>query len=66
MALEVEGGAFTNGRHVRGTGFLRDMEKYREAAILGYVVIRCTPQEIEDGSAFALVKRALLALGEQH
>ena len=43
VALEIEGGAFTHGRHVRGSGYLADLEKYSEAAILGWCVVRCTP-----------------------
>lgn len=59
VALEIEGGAWTSGRHTRGQGFLDDIEKYNEATILGYRVIRCTPADVESGAAFALVRRAL-------
>ena len=31
VALEVEGGIFTRGRHTRGKGFLNDMEEYNAA-----------------------------------
>ena len=62
IALEVEGGAWTKGRHTRGKGFLADIEKYNEAALMGYLVLRCTPQDLETGAAFALVKRALDSL----
>lgn len=43
VALEVEGGAWTGGRHTRGKGFLADIEKYNRAACLGWVLLRCTP-----------------------
>lgn len=59
LALEVEGGAWTNGRHTRGQGFTADMEKYNAAACLGYVVVRCVPADIESGAACELVKRAM-------
>lgn len=59
LALEIEGGAFTEGRHTRGQGFKDDIEKYNAAAIAGYVVIRCTPEDVTSGAAFALVRRAL-------
>lgn len=49
IALEVEGAVFTNGRHTRGSGFLRDIEKYNRAAVLGWRVFRCTPQTIHVG-----------------
>lgn len=59
VALEVEGGVWSMGRHLRSTGFLKDMEKYNEAAILGWCVLRCTPQDIETGKVFELLRRVL-------
>src|SRR5512135_1329961 len=35
LALEIEGGIWTEGRHTRGQGAMNDLEKYSEAAILG-------------------------------
>ena len=46
IALEVEGGVWTGGRHTSSAGFLRDMEKYNEAALNGWVVLRCTPKTL--------------------
>ena len=46
IALEVEGGIWTKGRHVRGTGFLKDMEKYNAATVLGWRVLRTTPTDL--------------------
>jgi hypothetical protein len=37
------------------------MEKYSEAAIRGWRVLRCTPQQVADGTALSLVERALEA-----
>lgn len=65
LALEIEGGVFAQGRHVRGTGFLADIEKYNELAIMGYVLIRCTPKDIETGAVFGLIQRALGSREEQ-
>jgi len=47
-AIEIEGGVFSKGRHTRGTGFINDMEKYNKAVELGWVVLRYTPQQIEE------------------
>ncbi len=58
LALEVEGGAFSQGRHARGTGFTEDCEKYSEAALAGWIVLRATTAMVEDGRALALVERA--------
>ena len=59
VALEVEGGSFVAGRHTRGSSFEADCEKYNEAALRGWTVLRVTPRMIEDGRAIALLKRAL-------
>lgn len=63
IAIEVEGGAFTQGRHVRGKGYLGDMEKYTEAAIAGWIVIRITPQQAHLLAGF--LKRAFEARAMQ-
>lgn len=57
--MEQEGGVFIRGRHSRGVGMVKDMEKYGEAAVLGWRVLRVTPQQVADGSALTLVERAL-------
>jgi len=59
IALEVEGGVWVKGRHTRPSGFLRDVEKYNLAAILGYRVLRCTPKEMNNGSVIALLQKAM-------
>lgn len=46
IALEVEGGVHTGGRHIRPKGFLGDMEKYNAAAVLGWRVLRCVPDQL--------------------
>ena len=54
VAMEVEGGAWTYGRHNRAGGFLKDMEKYTEAAILGWRVLRITPDQLPDVAKMVL------------
>ena len=51
IAAEIEGGTWSNGRHVRGSGFERDCEKYNQAALLGWRVFRFTGRMVEDGLA---------------
>jgi hypothetical protein len=61
--IEIEGGIFQNGRngsggigrHTRGAGYVKDMEKYNFAAIAGYRVLRFTPQQVLDGTARAFI-----------
>ncbi len=40
IAVEVEGGIFTQGRHTRGNGYIGDMQKYNAAVCLGWRVLR--------------------------
>lgn len=46
IAIEVEGGVWTQGRHTRPQGFLNDIEKYNTATIMGWRVLRTTPEEL--------------------
>lgn len=57
LALEVEGGAFVGGRHTRGAGYVKDLEKYSEALCMGWVVLRVTPRQIRNGEALAYIER---------
>ena len=45
--IEVEGGIWTKGRHSRGKGFEQDCEKYLEAVLLGFKVIRLTEKQLD-------------------
>ena len=51
VGIEIDGGVWTQGRHTRGSGFIRDMEKLNLAAIEGWAVLRFTPQMVRDGTA---------------
>ena len=59
LACEVEGGVYTNGRHTRGAGFTADCEKYNEAAADGWIVIRVTAEQIDNGQTVAWLGRVL-------
>jgi hypothetical protein len=59
LALEVEGGQWSSGRHQRPKGFEGDCEKYSEAAILGWTVLRATTDMVKDGRALEMLRRAL-------
>lgn len=57
IALEVEGGIYSGGRHVRGKGYAGDMEKYSTAATLGWRLVRVQPRQLcTDGTVDMLRK----------
>lgn len=59
IAIEVEGGVWTGGRHVNPKGFLGDMEKYNTATLLGWRVFRTTPEELLTQKTLSLLKYAI-------
>ena len=59
LAVEVEGGVWTKGRHTRGAGFIKDCEKYNAAAELGWIVLRYPAPLIHSGEALAQIERVL-------
>lgn len=59
LLVEVEGGHWTGGRHTRGAGFDKDCEKYNEAGLLAWRLIRVTSTHIKSGQAVEWIKRAL-------
>jgi very-short-patch-repair endonuclease len=46
IAVELEGGVWTGGRHTRGMGFINDLEKYNLAVKLGWRVLRYTGENL--------------------
>lgn len=59
VALEIEGGIWIQGRHNRGEGMLRDMEKYNEAQLMGWTVLRYSTEQIKNSVPIADLRRAL-------
>lgn len=59
VACECDGGTWTGGRHVSGSGYEADCIKLDEAALMGWLVLRFTRGMIESGVALEMVQRAL-------
>lgn len=59
IAVEAEGGTWTQGRHTSGKGFEQDCEKYNTATLLGWKVFRFTSNQIKSGSAIQTILQAL-------
>jgi hypothetical protein len=63
LAIEVQGAIWTGGRHSRGSGLVKEYEKMNAAAVLGWRVMYCTPQEIGT-LKFARTIQAALKIGQ--
>lgn len=59
VALEIDGGVHTGGRHTRGAGFEEDMNKLSEAAALGWLIVRTQPRDLGSGVTLDRLRRAL-------
>ena len=59
VALEVEGGVWTRGRHGRGSGIVKDMEKYNAAALAGWLVLRVLPKDLCTETTATMLRMAL-------
>ena len=58
-AMEIDGGTWSGGRHVRGAGYEKDCEKLNAAALAGWRVFRVTPAMVRSGEAVKLIERVL-------
>ena len=59
LGVEIEGGIWSGGRHTHPLGYTMDMEKYNEAVLLGFAVLRFTPESAKSGRAIEVVKNFL-------
>ena len=61
VAVELDGGVYSGGRHTRGSGFVKDCEKLNAATVRGWRVLRYTTDMLEHEPETAIAQlRALL------
>lgn len=63
IAIEIEGGVYSRGRHVRPIGFINDCEKYNLAAKLKWRVFRFPTQQVNDKTAIMFLRDILEECG---
>ena len=59
IAVECEGGLWTQGRHTRALGFEADCCKYNAATVQGWRVLRFTRGMIQSGAAVETLTQAI-------
>lgn len=62
LGVEVEGGLYSRGRHVRPAGYEADIEKYNAAALAGWMVLRFSPAQVKSGRAASMIEEAVKQL----
>ena len=61
VAIECEGAVWTQGRHTRGSGFVKDLEKYNTATMMGWKILRFDSGAIQRGEAVQMIKQIIKA-----
>jgi len=61
LAVEIQGGIWTGGKHGRGAGIVKDMDKLNAATLAGWRVLQFANTHIRSGKAVALIEKAILA-----
>lgn len=59
LALECQGGVWSGGKHGRGSGVVKDMDKTSEGAAQGWRVIQVTPDALCTATTIDRIRRAL-------
>jgi hypothetical protein len=59
LGVEVDGGTWNGGRHVRGKGYESDCEKLALAMLHGWRVIKATSGQVKSGQAIGWIQELL-------
>jgi very-short-patch-repair endonuclease len=59
VAVEVDGGVWSGGRHINPAGYINDIEKLNTAASMGWLVLRITTDDRFASKTFDLIKKAV-------
>lgn len=59
LAIEIDGGTWSGGRHTTGIGFRNDCEKMNNAVLLGWRMLRFTADQVRSGEALRVTLEAL-------
>ena len=59
ILVDLQGGIWSGGAHVRGLGYKNDIEKMNAATAMGYRVFWFTSGMVEDGSAIKFLEEVV-------
>ena len=63
LGIEIHGGSFSGGRHVRGLGFAKDCEKMNALTLAGWRTLVYTTEQVKAGVALQHITDMLCGLG---
>ena len=60
ISIEIEGLSYhgKKSRHTTNSGYKGDIEKYNSAAVLGWLILRFTPDQLNKTETFEIIKQA--------
>ena len=60
IGIEIEGLVYDGGisRHTNNEGYKEDARKYNSAAVLGWLILRFTPDQLNKTETFEIIKQA--------
>jgi len=59
LAIEVQGGLFSGGAHVRGSRMLQEFDKWNRATVIGWRILFVTPQQLLTKQTVDMVRACL-------
>lgn len=57
IAIEIEGAIWSRGRHVSPQGYIKDMEKYNMASVLGWTLLRFSTDQQFSKDTLTLIQQ---------
>lgn len=68
IALEIQGGTWVKGSrsHAGGTGYENDCQKYNEATIRGWAVLKVTGDMVKNGRFISYLERMFNAVRQRN
>lgn len=64
LFVEIDGGIWARGRHSRPSGIMGDMEKFNAAAMLGWLGLHFTPEDVKSNHAHTMTIEFLRRRGK--
>ena len=58
IAVEIEGGIWSGGRHIRPAGFIKDIEKYNSLSSFGILLFRVPAHQITSKWVIPIIETA--------